>query len=83
MGRARFRAPGTWLHDEPTPFESVEDLARYLKTVVLGRHLQRLPESEHEPFAAAVARRVADHDAGGPPVMDYVRLNILARKPAA
>ena len=83
LERAGFRERETWLHDELTPFESVEDLARYLKTVVLGRHLQRLPKSEHEPFAAAVARRVADYDAGGPPVMDYVRLNILARKPPA
>jgi trans-aconitate 2-methyltransferase len=83
LERAGFRERETWLHDEPTPFDSTEDLARYLKTVVLGRHLQRLPEREHEPFAAAVARRVADYDAGEPPVMDYVRLNILARKPAA
>jgi trans-aconitate 2-methyltransferase len=84
LERAGFQERETWLHDEPTPFDSTSDLARYLKTVVLGRHLQQLPEEEHEPFAAAVARRVADYyDVGEPPVMDYVRLNILARKSAA
>ena len=80
----RLRAAGfeeveTWLHDEPTPFDSVDDLARYLKTVVLGRHLQRLPEDEHVAFAAAVAEKVSRVQ--DPPVMDYVRLNMFARRP--
>jgi trans-aconitate 2-methyltransferase len=81
--KARLEAAGfeeveTWLHDEPTRFDSVEELARFLKTVVLGRHLALLPEAEHEPFAAAVAEKVATVEY--PPVMDYVRLNILATR---
>jgi trans-aconitate 2-methyltransferase len=81
--RARLEAAGfeqveTWLHDEPTLFGSVEELARFLKAVVLGQHLLLLPESEHEPFAAAVAAKVASVE--DPPVMDYVRLNILAAR---
>ena len=79
--RARLEAAGfenieTWLHDEPTEFGSVEELARFLETVVLRGELERLPEEDREPFAFAVAERVAA--VGHPPVLDYVRLNILA-----
>ncbi len=79
--RARLEATGfgeiqTWLHEEPTRFDSVEDLARYLKTVVLRLHLEMLPEADQWPFTEAVAARVAAVE--DPPVMDYVRLNMLA-----
>ncbi len=66
----------TWLHDEPTPFGSVEELARFMAAVVLGGHLERLPKEEHAPFARAVAEKVAV--AEEPPTLDYVRLNISA-----
>lgn len=84
--RVRLEAAGfeqveTWLHEEPTLFGSVEELARFLKTVVLVQHLLLLPEAEHEPFAAAVAAKVAPVE--DPPVMDYVRLNILATRSRA
>lgn len=80
--RARLEAAGfeeieTWLHEEAAEFDSIEELTGYLKTAVLGQHLTFLPEAEHEPFAAAVAMQLA---AGGPLVIDYVRLNILATK---
>ena len=79
--RERLEAAGfeeiqTWLHEEPTRFDSVEDLARYLRTVVLRLHLERLPERDQGPFTEAVAARVAAVE--DPPVMDYVRLNMLA-----
>jgi trans-aconitate 2-methyltransferase len=81
--RERLEAAGfeeieTWMHEEPTRFDSVEDLARFLRTVVLGRHLQRLPEADHQPFADAVAANVAAVEV--PPVMDYVRLNMMATR---
>jgi len=81
--RARLEAAGfeeveTWLHEEPTAFGSAEELARFLKTVALGQHLLLLPEAEHEPFAAAVAAKVASVE--NPPIVDYVRLNILATR---
>jgi hypothetical protein len=49
--KARLEAAGfdeinTRLHEEPTQFLSMDELARFLKTVVLGHHLKRLPESE-------------------------------------
>ncbi len=83
--RARLEAAGfeeveTWLHDEHTRFGSVEELARFLGAVVLGGHMERLPEEEREPFATAVAKGVAAVE--DPPVLDYVRLNMTARRAA-
>ncbi len=83
--RARLEATGfegveTWLHDEHTEFGSVEELARFLKTAVLRPHLAVLPEAEREPFAAAVAERLAGR---GTLVVDYVRLNMLATRSEA
>ena len=83
--RVRLEAAGfdeveTWLHEEPTGFGSVDELARFLATVVLGGHLQRLPEGERDPFAAAVAEEITGLD--GSPLLDYVRLNIDARRAA-
>lgn len=80
--KARLEAAGfqkieTWLHDAATEFGSIDELTRFLKTAVLGQHLTFLPEVEQEPFAAAVAARLA---AGGSLVADYVRLNILATR---
>jgi trans-aconitate 2-methyltransferase len=83
--RARLEAAGfeeveTWLHDEHTRFGSVEELARFLGAVVLGGHMERLPEEEREPFATAVAKGVAAVEDS--PVLDYVRLNMTARRAA-
>ena len=77
---AGFEEVETWLHDEVAAFDSVDELARFLGAVVLGGHMERLPEEERGPFAAAVAQKVAAVD--GTPALDYVRLNIMARKSA-
>ncbi len=68
----------TWLHEEPTRFGSAEELARFLATVVLGGHLQRLPGGKKEAFAEAVAREILAED--GDPLLDYVRLNMTATR---
>jgi trans-aconitate 2-methyltransferase len=75
---AGFEEVETWLHDEEAAFDSVDDLARFLGVVVLGGHLERLPEGERETFVAEVAEKVAAVD--GTPALDYVRLNIVARR---
>ena len=62
-----------WLQDEPTRFEPGEAFETYLRTVVLGSHLARLPADEHDAFVAAVVEGL------GEPLIDYVRLNIVAR----
>jgi trans-aconitate 2-methyltransferase len=75
--RARLEAAGfveveTWLHDEPTRLDPGEPLESYLRTVILGSHLERLPRARHDDFIRAVA------DGLGEPLLDYVRLNITA-----
>jgi len=72
---AGFRDVETWLHDEPTtiPGDAVAD---YLRTIVLGATLDRMPEPDREPFVRAVADALPDGR------LDYVRLNIVARRTA-
>ena len=47
---------------------------------MLGHHLERLPESEREHIAAMLAARLAHR---GELVVDYVCLNILAKREVA
>lgn len=63
-----------WLESWPmTPREPRD----YIRTVCLGHHLQKLPEDLRGPYVDAVAERMGD-----PMEIDYVRLNISARRPA-
>jgi trans-aconitate 2-methyltransferase len=83
--KARLEAAGfgeinTWLHEEPTEFDSMDELASFLKTVVLGNHLERLPESAREHIATMLAAQLEQR---GELVVDYVRLNILAKREVA
>jgi trans-aconitate 2-methyltransferase len=76
---ARLEAAGftdvwTWL--QPWPVE-LENPREYMTTTVLGSHLDRIPEGERAGFVEAV---LAGLDA--PVVVNYVRLNILARRPS-
>ncbi len=73
----RLRAAGfeqveCWL--EPKPVTPAEPLA-FLATVTLGPHLAVLPDEKAGPFTEAVAARMPD-----PLTLDYVRLNINARR---
>ena len=77
--RARLEQTGfteirTWLSDEPTRFEPGEPFEAFLETVCLRTYLDRLPEEARAPFVRAVATRMPE------PVLDYVRLNIVARR---
>jgi trans-aconitate 2-methyltransferase len=63
-----------WIHDEPTPIDPGEPLLDYLRTVILGAHLERRAPQDREPFVRAVAAAMPE------PVIDYNRLNIVARK---
>jgi len=73
LARTGFVDAECWLEDKPvTPPEPRE----FLRVVCLGHHLERLPDELKEPFVDAVCER-----AGSPLVLDYVRLNIDARKP--
>lgn len=46
----------------------------YLATVILGRHLARIPADDRSDFVRAVAAEMAE------PVVDYVRLEVTARR---
>jgi trans-aconitate 2-methyltransferase len=65
-----------WLNDEPTDFEPGAPFEEYLRTVVLGSHVARLPEGERDAFVHEVASRLPEAR------IDYVRLNILATRGA-
>lgn len=71
---AGFVAVRCWLQDEPTALAPGEPLETYLRTVCLRRHVEALAPPDREGFVREVAQRL------GEPVIDYVRLNILARR---
>jgi trans-aconitate 2-methyltransferase len=76
----RLRATGfvdveCWLHTEPTPFETLQGLETFLRTVVLRDHIRSMTDAEARAFAHAVATRLPRLE------LDYVRLNIDARRP--
>ncbi len=77
----RLRAAGftdvqVWTNPEPTAFPDAGTLADFLETVCLREHLASIPAAERRTFTEQVAARMAE------PVIDYVRLNIVARKAA-
>jgi trans-aconitate 2-methyltransferase len=79
--RARLKAAGfidveVWLHEEPTPLHEA-DLEPYLEAICLGDHVQAMTTEERRSFVHEVAGRMPG------PVIDYVRLNIRARRARA
>lgn len=68
--QAGFAEAKTWL--QPAPKEP-EHPREFLSDIVLGPHYQHLPEDLRESFIDDVLA-----EAGGPVVVDYVRLNIEA-----
>jgi trans-aconitate 2-methyltransferase len=74
MEAAGFVDVQAWFHEEPTPIEMGEPMETFLATVVLRAHVDRLPEAEREGFVRRVAERLPS------PVLDYVRLNLVARR---
>ena len=70
LERAGFAEIDTWL--EPYPV-TPPDPTGFLRTVCLGPHLEQLPEDLRSGFVDAVRER-------GGTELDYVRLNIDARK---
>jgi trans-aconitate 2-methyltransferase len=75
---ARLRRLGwadVWTWSFPVRVEP-EDPREYLTTIVLGSHLERLDEHLRAPFIDAVLDELEE------PVVQYVRLNILARRPS-
>jgi trans-aconitate 2-methyltransferase len=75
LERIGFTDVRCWL--EPRPMRPEEPYAyEFMRTVTLGGHLGQLPEELHRPFVEAVMEEM-----GEPLEIDYVRLNIDARRP--
>jgi trans-aconitate 2-methyltransferase len=82
----RLRAAGfsdvqVWLEDSPQRFEDAAALAAFTRTVVLSRHVAALPEPLREPFVEQVVAANAANE--GAFTLDYVRLNLDARRPTS
>jgi trans-aconitate 2-methyltransferase len=71
LERAGFAEVRTWL--EPYPV-TPPDPAGFMRTVCLGPHLERLPGELRDAYVEAVRERCGSE-------LDYVRLNIDAKKP--
>jgi trans-aconitate 2-methyltransferase len=74
---AGFAEATAWLEPAPVSFDDDGRFREFLATVILGAHLDRLPAAERPGFVAAVAERLPGR------TLDYVRLNLVARLPAA
>jgi trans-aconitate 2-methyltransferase len=74
LARAGFVNIACWLHEEPSAVPP-EALESYLETICLGGLLEGRPPAERRLIAAEVADRLSA------PAIDYVRLNISARRP--
>lgn len=74
LEQAGFDDISCWLTDEPTVLEPGPPFEAFLRTVVLGSHVARLPESERDAFVREVASKLPEAR------IDYVRLNIVARR---
>lgn len=70
LHEAGFREARCWLAEWPV---SPEDPAAWLRTIILGAHLERLPPDLHAGFVAQVLARLPK-----PVSIPYVRLNIDA-----
>lgn len=76
--RTRLEAAGftdieVWLHEEPTPLPET-DLEPYLEAICLGDHVESIVPEDRRAFVHEVALRMPGS------VIDYVRLNIRARR---
>jgi trans-aconitate 2-methyltransferase len=72
LERVGFTDVRTWPQDVRVEPENPRE---YLATVVLGSHLERVPAERRDAFADAVLARLPE------PAIDYVRLNLQARRP--
>ncbi len=78
LARAGFTGVRVWAHPEPTPLPAGAPLAEFLETICLHEYAGTLPPERRRAFAQQVAAALPA------PVIDYVRLNIVARRsPAA
>jgi trans-aconitate 2-methyltransferase len=71
LTRAGFKDVWTWSQQWPV---APEDPHEFISTVILGAHLDRLPDGDRDGYVDAVIAKLDQ-----PVVVEYVRLNMLAR----
>jgi trans-aconitate 2-methyltransferase len=74
LERAGFVDIEAWLQAEPTSFPDQDRLREYLRTIVLRTYIEGMPQPEADALVARIASAVPGE------VLDYVRLNIVARR---
>jgi len=74
LERLGFTDVRCWLEERPVVPPEPQD---YLRTVCLGHHLEHLPDELRDTLVGNVAKSLGD-----PLTLEYVRLNISARRPA-
>ncbi len=78
--RAGFVSIESSLEDAPTLFPNAHEFQQFVESVILRRHLERIPEAAlRQQLLAELGRLAASDD---PPfLLDYVRLNLKAQRP--
>jgi trans-aconitate 2-methyltransferase len=74
LEQAGFEDIEVWTHPEPTRLAEGEDLETYLETVCLRTHVAGMSPRARARFLRDVAGAMPE------PVIDYVRLNLIARR---
>lgn len=72
LAGAGFAEIEAWLQERPTPMDNGRE---FVATVCLVRHLDPLPPELRDPFIDAVMAQLSE-----PLVLDYIRLNMTARR---
>jgi trans-aconitate 2-methyltransferase len=82
LERAGWRNARASLFEAPVPFESNENAALYIRTILLRDHVAHLPTEElRDAYTHAVVEETVRRW-GAPYVADYVRLDLWAERPA-
>jgi len=79
MRKAGFEQVETSLEEAPTKFATAGEFQSFVASVILHRHLERLPQAElRQNFLAELTRQAANDN---PPfLLDYWRLNLQGRR---
>jgi hypothetical protein len=80
LDAAGLTAVRTWLEEAPVDLDTADEYADFGSCGSIRQHLDPLPPDLRDPFTAVTARAAADPH---PFTLDYWRLIVDARKPAA
>ena len=77
---AGFESIKTDLEETPTQFPNAQEYKQFVESVILHRHLERIPDPNlRRQFLAELSAQAAGDDP--PYLLDYWRLNLEARRP--